>query len=59
MTPVHILIIGAGDRGNTHASYTKALPVDMNIVAVAAPDPNTIATFAIALMLQLNPFYQP
>jgi len=58
MTPVHILIIGAGDRGNTHASYSKAFPDEMNIVAVAEPDPVKRAAFAKGYQLKIDRCFQ-
>ncbi|HIA90881.1 MAG TPA: Gfo/Idh/MocA family oxidoreductase [Candidatus Marinimicrobia bacterium] len=58
MTPVHTLIIGAGDRGNTHASYSKAFPDEMNIVAVAEPDPVKRAAFAKGYQLKIDRCFQ-
>jgi len=38
MKPIRILIIGAGNRGNTYASYSKSFPNEMEIIAVAEPN---------------------
>lgn len=39
MKPMQIIIIGAGNRGNTYASYSDLFPEDMKVVAVAEPNP--------------------
>ena len=36
MNPICTMIIGAGNRGLTYASYCKLFPNEMEIVAVAA-----------------------
>ena len=46
MKPVQILIIGAGNRGNTYASYSKSFPNEMEIVSVAEPNDLTRNLFA-------------
>lgn len=37
MKPVEIVIVGAGDRGNTYAEYAKAHPNEVRVVGVAEP----------------------
>lgn len=38
MTPIKIMIVGAGNRGKTYASYSKEFPDEMQVVAVADPN---------------------
>lgn len=39
MKKVRVLIIGAGNRGNQYASYSKHFPMEMEVVGVAEPNP--------------------
>ena len=37
MKPVTAIILGAGSRGTTYASYAKEYPDELQIVAIAEP----------------------
>ncbi len=52
-----ILIIGAGDRGNTYASYAKSYPKEMKIVGVAERNPERREIFAAEYNLSLTHCY--
>ena len=51
--PIRIVILGAGDRGRTYASYAKAFPERVKIVGVADINPKTAQ--AVAEMYNLPP----
>ncbi len=34
---VNVIIIGAGDRGNTYAQYSKLHPDEMKVIGIAEP----------------------
>jgi len=40
------MIIGAGNRGNTYASYSNLFPEDMKVVAIAEPHPEKRKSFS-------------
>ena len=44
--PIRIVILGAGDRGRTYASYAKAFPERVKIVGVADINPKTAQAVA-------------
>ena len=46
MNPIRTIIIGAGSRGNTYASYSKSHPDEMQVVAVAEPHSERRRSFA-------------
>jgi len=45
------MIIGAGNRGNVYASYSKSFPDEMQVLAVAEPNPKKRNAFAKAYPL--------
>ena len=51
MNPIQIMIIGAGNRGNVYASYSKSFPDEMQVLAVAEPNPKKRNAFAKAYPL--------
>jgi predicted dehydrogenase len=44
--PVRVLLLGAGHRGSIYANYALAAPREMQVVAVAEPNPRRLATMA-------------
>ena len=46
MKPITAIILGAGNRGSTYASYAKAYPDQLQIVAIAEPRPDRLDLLA-------------
>lgn len=46
VTPLKMLVVGAGDRGRTYAGFAKAYPDQLQIVGVAEPNPANRDFFA-------------
>ncbi len=44
--PVNVILIGAGHRGSIYADYAKKSPAEMNIIAVADPNPHRLQRMA-------------
>ena len=46
MEKVKAIVLGAGSRGNAYAQYSLARPEELQITAVAEPDPARREQFA-------------
>ena len=58
MNPICTMIIGAGNRGLTYASYCKLFPNEMEIVAVAEPNDKKRNSFAIEYHLDSSSCFE-
>ncbi len=58
MKKVKVLIIGAGNRGNLYASYSKYFPKEMEVVGVAEPDEVRRKIFAESYHLKPENIFQ-
>jgi predicted dehydrogenase len=57
MKKIKVLIIGAGNRGNQYASYSKYFPEEMEVVGVAEPNPARREAFVKEYDLKSNIYH--